>query len=74
MQITVNIDAYLNKQQLESIAGDSIAAKLDTIVQHLSNEFGVYADVGQSASGLWIELDEGSPVDFVKGLDTYKFF
>ena len=74
MQIIVNIQANINKRQLSMIGGDSISAKLDTIVQHLTDEFGVYAIAGQTASGLWVELDEGSPVDFVRGLETFKFF
>jgi len=74
MQITVNINANVNRDQLAAIPGRSISAKLDSIVQHLTDEFGVYASAGQTASGLWVELEEGSAVDFVKGLETYKFF
>lgn len=74
MQITVNINANVNRAQLEQIEGDSMAAKIDTIMQFLQADYGVYASAGQTATGLWIELEEGSAVDFVQGLETFRFY
>jgi hypothetical protein len=74
MQIIVNINTNINRRQLSMIDGDSMAAKLDSIVHHLTDEFGVYASAGQTASSVWVELEEGSPVDFVRGLEFFKFF
>lgn len=74
MQITVNINANVNRKQLDRVAGDSIEDKMDTIVQFLQADYGVYASAGQTVTGFLVELQEGSAVDFIKGLETYKFF